>query len=149
MNSAIKIVAIAALFVFLPLAAFAKDAALVVSKSSTVTAVHSTEMTKAFKNLPAKWPDGRELVLVVKALSPAEANAIGAKLLGQTPEFLSTATDKKRIVVVGSDAEVIKTVSSMPNAIGVVDIYSITGAVNVVKVDGKLPLEPGYLLHYN
>ena len=54
-----------------------------------------------------------------------------------------------RIIVANTDADVIKTVSAVPNSIGIVDIYSITGAVSVVKVDGKLPLEPGYLLHYN
>jgi len=51
--------------------------------------------------------------------------------------------------VVNSDAEVIRLVSSMPNAVGVVDTYSITSEIAVVKVDGKLPLEPGYLLHYH
>jgi hypothetical protein len=30
-----------------------------------------------------------------------------------------------------------------------VDVYSITGGVNVLKIGGKLPLEPGYSLHGN
>jgi len=37
-------------------------------------------------------------------------------------------------------------VESIPGAIGLVDVYSITSRVNVVKVDGRLPLEQGYLL---
>jgi hypothetical protein len=40
-------------------------------------------------------------------------------------------------------------VESTPGAIGLVDIYSITGAVQVIKIGGKLPLESGYLLHGN
>ena len=34
-------------------------------------------------------------------------------------------------------------------AIGVVDVYAINSSVAVVKLGGKLPLEPGYLLHGN
>jgi len=30
-----------------------------------------------------------------------------------------------------------------------VDVYSINSSVAVVKIAGKLPLEPGYLLHGN
>jgi len=40
-------------------------------------------------------------------------------------------------------------VASTPGAIGVVDVYSINSSVEVVKIGGKLPLEPGYLLHGN
>jgi hypothetical protein len=40
-------------------------------------------------------------------------------------------------------------VESLPGAVGLIDIYSITSGVNVVKVNGKLPLEPGYVLHGN
>jgi hypothetical protein len=133
----------------LPLAAFAKDAAVVVAKNSTLTGVHSADLTKAFKTLPPKWPDGREIIIVVKGVNTPEAIAVGTKLLGQSGDFLTSAAGKMRIIVANSDADVIKTVSAVPNSIGIVDIYSITGAVSVVKVDGKLPLEPGYLLHYN
>ena len=131
------------------LSAAAKDAAVVVGKTSNLTIVHTADLAKIFKTLPPKWPDGREIILVVKGVNSSEAAAVATKLLGQTADFLAGANGKMRVVVVASDADVIKTVSSLPNSIGIVDIYSITGAVNVVKVDGKLPLEPGYALHYN
>jgi hypothetical protein len=53
------------------------------------------------------------------------------------------------IVVVDSDEEVIHRVQGTPGTVGLVDVYSITGGVNVVKIGGKLPLEPGYPLHGN
>jgi len=40
-------------------------------------------------------------------------------------------------------------VASIPGALGVVDVYAINSAVAVVKLAGKLPLEPGYVLHGN
>jgi hypothetical protein len=40
-------------------------------------------------------------------------------------------------------------VSTSHGAIGVVDLYSLTQDVNVLKIDGKLPVEQGYLLRGN
>ncbi len=68
--------------------------------------------------------------------------------------MLITAANHSRvnhpaIVVVDSDEAVVKKVGSSPGAVGLVDVYAITGSVKVVRVGGKLPLEPGYLLHGN
>jgi hypothetical protein len=40
-------------------------------------------------------------------------------------------------------------VASIPGAVGIVDVYSINSSVAVLKIAGKLPLEPGYFLHGN
>jgi len=53
------------------------------------------------------------------------------------------------IVVVDSDEAVVKKVESSPGAVGLVDVYAISGAVTVVRLGGKLPLQPGYALHGN
>lgn len=132
-------------------AAFAKDVALIVAKSSPIKGVQAAEVAKAFKSSPAKWADGKEVVFVIKAPSSNETKVLGTKLLNQTVEALPAylANAKKTFIIVDSDEEVIKTVNSIPNTVGVVDLYSINGSVTVLKIDGKLPLEPGYLLHYN
>jgi ABC-type phosphate transport system substrate-binding protein len=57
------------------------------------------------------------------------------------------ASRKDTIRTVGSDADVIDAVASTPGAIGFVEERSITDRVGVVKVDGKLPMEAGYLPH--
>lgn len=135
----------------LSVSAWCKEVALVVAKSSSLQGVQSAEITKAFKTSPAKWADGKEIVFVVKAPPSNESKIFGTKLLNQTvdqlPAFFANA--KKTFIVVATDEEVIRTVNSLPNAVGIVDLYSINGSVTVLKVDGKLPLEPGYLLHYN
>lgn len=146
-----KTLALALLLAALCGAAWAKEVALVVAKSSPLKGVQSAEIAKAFKTSPANWADGREIVFVIKAASSNETKVLGTKLLNQAvdqlPAFFSNA--KKTFVVVATDEDVIKAVNSMPHAIGVVDLYSINGSVTVLKIDGKLPLEPGYLLHYN
>jgi hypothetical protein len=53
------------------------------------------------------------------------------------------------VVVGGSDEEILRIVSSTRGAIGIIDLYSLTKDVHVVKIDGKLPMEPGYLLKGN
>ena len=56
----------------------------------------------------------------------------------------------KKSFLATSDEELVNKVASTPGAIGVVvDVYSINSSVAVVKIAGKLPLEPGYLLHGN
>ena len=56
---------------------------------------------------------------------------------------------KASIVVMGADDMVLKAVAQQPGALGVVNVYSLNSSVKVLKVDGKLPLEQGYLLHGN
>jgi ABC-type phosphate transport system substrate-binding protein len=146
-----KMLALALLLAVVSSTVWAKEVALVVGKSTSLKGLQSVEVTKAFKTAPPKWADGKEIVFVIKAPSSSESRVFGTKLLNQTVDQLAAyfSNAKKTFVVVATDEEVIKTVSKMPNAIGVVDLYSINSSVTVLKIDGKLPLEPGYLLHYN
>jgi hypothetical protein len=57
------------------------------------------------------------------------------------------ATHKDSIVLVDTDADVLKVVQSDPGAIGLVEVHSVDGSIRVVQVDGKRPMESGYLPH--
>ena len=57
------------------------------------------------------------------------------------------AAHKGSFTTVVSDEELLNLVQSTPGAVGLVDVRAINDHVNVVKVDGKLPLEAGYLPH--
>jgi hypothetical protein len=57
------------------------------------------------------------------------------------------ATHEESISTVDSDDDVLKLVETTPGAVGLVDVRSINDQVNVVRVDGKLPMEAGYLPH--
>jgi ABC-type phosphate transport system substrate-binding protein len=59
--------------------------------------------------------------------------------------MLAAHNDSARMV--STDADVIDAVASTPGAIGFVEEHSITQRVNVIRVDGKLPMESGYLPH--
>jgi len=73
------------------------------------------------------------------------------RVLNMTSEQARTFVQahKGAIMVADSDDAVLRFVSSNPGAIGIVDLYSLTKDVNVLKIDGKLPVEQGYLLRGN
>ena len=50
------------------------------------------------------------------------------------------------LVVVDSDDELVKKAAATAGSVGLVDVYGINSSVEVIKVGGKLPLEPGYPL---
>lgn len=140
---------LALLLLCLLASAFARDTAVVVNKANATKTIALGDLNKMAKLASKKWPDGKAITFVMKDPAAADMKTAIAKVFGVTPEEAKglIAANKESFVIVDSDAAVIKTVSATPGAIGFLDVYSITSAINVVKVDGKMPLEPGYALH--
>lgn len=131
--------------------AAARDVAIVTSKNNRVQVMKAADLTKMIKTTH-KWLDGNDLTVILTDPSLPEMRVVAEKLLSLTPgEFkeLIDAANKTRVtfLVVSGDDEVLKTLQSNPSAIGLVNVYSINSKVDVLKIDRKLPLEPGYLLH--
>ncbi|HYX70427.1 MAG TPA: hypothetical protein VE825_14930 [Terriglobales bacterium] len=139
--------------VFSSLPAAAKDLAVVVHKNNPAKNVALADLTKMCKASVVKWPDGKDVFLVLRDPASPEMRLVLQKVYGMSADEVrslitgANQARKNHILIVGSDDEVIKAVETIPGAVGIVDVYSITGGVNVVKVDGKMPLEPGYALH--
>jgi hypothetical protein len=138
-------------------AAAAKDFALVSNKTNHVEAVSIAELVKVCKGQMERWPDGKPVSLVTRDPASPQMRFLLEKIYGMPKEevlALITSANHARvnhpaIVVVDSDEAVVKKVESSPGAVGLVDVYAITGGVTVIKIGGKLPLEPGYTLHGN
>ncbi len=122
--------------------------AVVVSKDNKVQNVTSAHLGKIFKGEVKKWADGQNVVLVLHNSSADEMSTL-ARLTKLSDADLKAmiASHKDSIKMAGSDADVIEAVASTPGAIGLVEERSINDRVTVVKVDGKLPMESGYLPH--
>jgi hypothetical protein len=137
--------------------AMGRDLALVSNKSNNVSAVTYADLVKICKAQTNRLPDGKTLTLVMRSPSAPEMKLVLDKIYGMPGSDVNdliTTVNRGRsnhpaIMVVTSDDDLINTVASVPGAVGIVDIYSINSSVAVVKVAGKLPLEPGYLLHGN
>jgi ABC-type phosphate transport system substrate-binding protein len=141
----------------------ARDLAIVVNKSNTTSSVTAAELEKLLKTAVQNWPDGKRVKVFLtdpgfdnSGLSNASQGSAESKMILQRaykmkPEEIKSLVDahKADIQVVGSDEIVLTMVDNNPGAIGIVSVYSINSHVKVLKVDEKLPMEPGYLLHGN
>jgi ABC-type phosphate transport system substrate-binding protein len=138
---------------FLATPCLAHHIAVVVDKDNKTQNITSAHLAKIVKGEVKKWPDGRNVVLVLHATLD-EVGTLArltkmtdAEVKAMIDERKNNDKDKDSIVLKASDAEVIEAVASTPGAIGMVEEHSISGRVSVIKVDGKLPLESGYLPH--
>jgi ABC-type phosphate transport system substrate-binding protein len=135
----------------------ARDIALISHKSNSVTAIALPELAKLCKGQTNRWPDGKAVTFVTRSPDVPEMKIVVEKVYGMPKYEVSAAIEaanrgrgnRPAIIIVPSDEALVQKVQSTPGAIGLVDVYSITGGVNVLKVGGKLPLEPGYSLHGN
>jgi hypothetical protein len=137
--------------------ASARDLALVANKANTMGAITLTDLVKVCKAQTGRWPDGKSVTIVVRAPSAPEMKVVLDKVYGMSASELSGLIVNSNhihpshppFVVATSDEDLVNKVASLPGAVGIVDVYSINSSVAVVKVAGKLPLEPGYPLHGN
>jgi ABC-type phosphate transport system substrate-binding protein len=131
--------------------AHAKQLAVITDPANPVTDLSTAELVKIFNAHTQTWPDGKPIKLVVHDPSSADMHLVVRKLMSMTPEqaeaFLQSRS--RMMVIADSDDAVLKYVSATRGAIGIVDLFSITKDVKVLKIDGKLPVEPGYLLRGN
>jgi hypothetical protein len=135
--------------------ASARDLALVSNKSNAVGAITLTDLVKVCKAQTSRWPDGKPVTFVMRSPSVPAMRVVLEKVYGMSEtevNGLIASSNHGRvnhpaIVIATSDEELVNKVASVPGAIGVVDVYSINSSVEVLKIAGKLPLEPGYLLH--
>jgi ABC-type phosphate transport system substrate-binding protein len=143
-----RLCALSLLLAAVAVSAQAKQMAVVVDKTNNLSGLTAAELAKVFKFDSRKWPDGRNVILVMRDPSAPEMRDALEKVFHMQPDEVKSliAAHRSEVIIVDSEEKLLKSVQSIPGAVGLVDVYSITGGVNVLKVDGKLPLQPGYLL---
>lgn len=137
--------------------AAARDLALVSNKANSLSAITLPDFVKVCKGQTNRWPDGKSVTFIMRNPSSAEMKFFLEKVYelpdAQVKELIATANHGRMghpaIMIVDSDEDLVDKVASLPGAVGIVDVYAINSSVAVVKLAGKLPLEPGYLLHGN
>jgi ABC-type phosphate transport system substrate-binding protein len=135
----------------------ARDMALISNKSNSVTTITMPELVKICRGQTRQWPDGKPVTFITRDPAAADMKLVLDKLYGIPKNELSNVIaaanhgriNHPAILVVNSDASLVQKVESIPGAVGLVDVYSITSGVAVVRIGGKLPFEAGYPLHGN
>jgi len=146
-----RIVSVFSIVLALSCVATAKQLALVSDKASDTSNVKTTDLANLLNGKTKVWPDGRAVKIILRNPSSPDMELVFRRLLNMTPEQAQALIQAhpNQIVVAESDEAVLRMVSSTRGAIGIVDLYSLTKDVNVVKIDGKLPFDNGYLLKGN
>jgi ABC-type phosphate transport system substrate-binding protein len=137
--------------------AAARDLALVSNKSNSVSAITLPDLVKICKGQTNRWPDGKSVTFVMRNPGSPEMKLFLEKVYelseDRVKDVIASANQGRAghpaIMIADSDEDLVNKVAAIPGAVGVVDVYAINSSVAIVKVAGKLPLEPGYLLHGN
>jgi len=138
----------------LPLLAGVKNWALVTASGNKLQEVSLAELTKFCKGTQRTWPDGRNFTLVMHDPESPEMHVLIQKLFGVAPSemkpLLAKLNQSRPVIrIVESDEELLRLVEATPGAVGLVDIYAINSAVKVLRIEGKLPFDSGYVLKGN
>jgi len=129
----------------------AKQLAIIADKGSDTSNVKAADLTNLLNGKTKTWPDGKAVRIVLRDPSSPDMELVLHRVLNMTADQARSLIQAHsgQIVVAESDEAVLRMVSSTRGAIGIVDLYSLTKDVNVVKIDGKLPFDSGYLLKGN
>lgn len=127
---------------------FAHHTAVIVNKNNGVENVTSVHLAKMIRGELKKWPDGKNIILVLHKDSAGEREVLEHLNKMSAAEWNTfVVTHRESILFVDTDAEVLKAVQAEPGAVGLIEVRSVDSTVNVIRVDGKLPMELGYLPH--
>ena len=124
------LISVSAIFVsasFLATPCFAHHIAVVVDKDNKAQNITSAHLVKILKGEVKKWPDGKNVVLVLHETSD-EITTL-ARLTKMTDAEVKAMFEERKdsIIRKASDADVIEAVASTPGAIGMVEDTQLAG----------------------
>jgi len=140
-----------------PRAACAQDSeplAIVVNRNNPLSEISLADLRRVFRGQRSRWTNGRRVTLVMRDAGAPEREAIIQGLYGlDEAQYRRTFL---QAVFSGEAAEAPKTLAStngvlrfvynVPGAIGYVRARDVNASVKMLRVDGRLPGEPGYRL---
>jgi ABC-type phosphate transport system substrate-binding protein len=128
--------------------------AVVVNEKNSVVNLNNTELRSIFAGEKHYWPSGVPIRVFVRAPGAEERTAL-LKLLDMTEDQykkywtaqILTGEDQAEPVVLFSNGVQRNAIVSYIGSIALVSAQDLRPGMKVVKLDGRLPGEPGYTLH--
>ena len=140
-----------------PRAACAQDAeplAIVVNRDNPLSEITLADLRRLYRGQRSRWSNGRRITLVMRDPGAPERDAILQTLYGLDEEeyrrgflqavFTGEASGAPRSLATTNG--VLRFVFNVPGAIGYVRASQVDESVKTLRVDGRLPGEPGYRL---
>jgi ABC-type phosphate transport system substrate-binding protein len=148
---------LASLFGVAPRAAHAQDSeplAIVVNRSNPLNEISLGDLRRVFRGQRSRWSNGRRVTLVMRDTGAVERQAILKSVYGVAETeygrsymqavFSGETVDAPKTLA--SPNGVLRFVYNVPGAIGYVRARDADTSVKMLRVDGRLPGEPGYRL---
>jgi hypothetical protein len=127
--------------------------AVVVGSELKLSEISLATLRTIFRGEPANAPDGKRFLPLNAPLKSFERELFDRKVLGLAPDEVAQFWITRRIRDEGLPPRTLpstdlglRVVASYPGAITYVSTKIVKGGVRVLKVDGKLPTDAGYLL---
>ena len=126
----------------------AKQFAVVSDKQNTTGNVKAVDLASLLSGKTKAWVDGRPVRIVLRDPTLPDMEFVFRRVLNMTPNQVRALMQAHPglIVIADTDDAVLRFVAATRGALGIVDLYSLTKDIAVIKIDGKLPFDTGYLL---
>jgi phosphate transport system substrate-binding protein len=128
--------------------------AIVVNRHNPLNEISLVDLRRVFRGQRSRWSNGRRVTLVMRDPGTREREAILQSLYGVAEDdyrrsymqavFSGETTDAPKTLA--STNGVLRFVYNVPGAIGYVRARDVDASVKTLRVDGRLPGEPGYRL---
>lgn len=148
---------LASLLAAAPRAVRAQDSeplAIVVNRNNPLSEMSLADLRRVFRGQRSRWSNGRRVTLVMRDRGAPERESILQSLFGVAEEdyrrtymqavFSGETADAPKTLT--STNGVLRFVYNVPGAIGYVRARDVDASVKALRIDGRLPGEPGYRL---
>ena len=133
----------------------AVDVAVIVNKHNAVDDFSLEDLVRVFRQDRQYWSPGKKIGLILQWFQSKEKQLILRQVYRMDDQELKQFWLGKMFkgeieafpVTVTSNLTVKELVSQLDEAIGFVNVSVIDATVKAVRINGKLPGEPGYVLH--
>ena len=127
--------------------------AIVVHPGTAIDELSSEEVSQIFRAEQQFWPDKHRITLLIRAPVSRERTVVLEQIYNMSEqEFRKYWISKMFKAEVASGPRVVYTsgmanslVSAIPGAIAFIPLSSVPPGAKVLKINGQLPGEPGYL----
>ncbi|HKP15336.1 MAG TPA: hypothetical protein VJT85_04700 [Gemmatimonadaceae bacterium] len=128
--------------------------AIVVNRNNPLAEMSLADLRRVFRGQRSRWANGRRVTLVMRDAGAPERDAILRELYGVAEVeyrrtylqavFSGQSTDAPKTL--STTNGVLRFVYNVPGAIGYVRARDVDPSVKMLRIDGRLPGEPGYRL---
>jgi len=128
--------------------------AIVVNRNNPLTEMSLADLRRVYRGQRSRWSNGRRVTLVMRDTGTVERDAILQSLYGVAEVeyrrtylqaiFAGQASDAPKTLATTNG--VLRFVFNVPGAIGYVRAREVDPSVKILRIDGRLPGEPGYRL---